>query len=430
MQRREWRQASEPLDSGAPVSARPRALLRLTGDAPVLELERSFAQELRSGGELQAHYHGPEGLLLLRERPGVSGVLSGSLSSLSLGELFGLLVGGLRTGRLVVQAAGARKTVVLRDGQAVFASSTERHERLGAVLLRLGLVSAEALRQALAHVGPQARVGQVLVKQGALSANALYSAMTFLVRDILINLFELTEGDFLFQEGGAPPEDALRLPERTRELVLLGIKRGEEVMRLRQRLPGHLRLVPGPVAPTEEAALVAHLTQGPLLAARPSFDDSEHAFLTWVEEQLARGTLSLPGEGPCGTRGAAAGQRAAGEAEPLSAPQRYGALIQATSSALLEAGQDLSQLRTFLTEPQEGMEEVFVGVELGESGALDVARVLENVKSQDAALARAIALEALDAFASYALFAAKNALPREKAAALDARFRQLHQEGG
>lgn len=416
------------------MSHRIRAVVHTTQASTSLALERPLEGALAPGEALHAHYHGPEGLLLLRERPGVTGALAGSLSTFSLAELLGLLVGSLRTGRLHLQSGGVRKAVAFRDGQVVFAASSEPHERLGAVLVRLGLVPPEALREALAEGTSSERVGQVLVRKGQLSSSALYSAMTFLAREVLIDLFALEDGDFLFLEGSTPVEDALRLPERTRDLVLLGIKRGEALARLRRKLPRDTRLLAGARRPeAEEAGLVAALTAGTLGEARAQYDGSEHAFLTEVSGLLEAGVVALPPPLPLAGR-----PRAAPGAltpmygilpAPASAADRYGALIRAICGALREAGQGLESLRDFLATPSEGLEDAFRGVTLSEAGELDVGRVLENLEGGGPALSRARALEALDLFAAFALFSAKNALPPERAAALDARFRALQAEG-
>ncbi len=61
---------------------------------------------------------------------------------------------------------------------------------------------------------------------------------------------------------------------------------------------------------------------------------------------------------------------------------------------------------------------VFEGVRIAEDGDMDVAQILVNVPSGGAykgAAARARALEALEEFLAFALFEAKNRLPRTEA---------------
>lgn len=416
-------------------AGRPRARVRSEGgkeggeeegSAPLsLSLDASVWQELKPGLEYGVELASAEALLLLRQRPGQTGFFAGTLSALSLGELFGQVLSGIRSGRLLVQTQSARRILFFRDAQVVFASSTARHERLGSILLQLGQVDEAALKSALAEVKPGAKVGQVLIRRGLLSQSALYSAMTFLVREIVVNLFALEEGTFLFVEGAQPPEDSVKLPERTRDLVLEGMKRGEEVQRLRKRLPEERLLSAGKASPVEEpAALWSLLKRGPVSVGelRQAFRGSEHAFYSLLSEQLGLGTLEeAPEPKPVPE---------APSATPLSVPDRYGELIRQVCETLQDSGVELDSLRAFLSEPQPGLEEAFVGVSLEDSGVLDVARVISNLSSGGDALARAMAYEALDAFVSYALFVARDLLPSDLSAPLVEAYRAIQNEGG
>jgi len=77
-------------------------------------------------------------MVLLQEPSDVAGFLSGSLGTLSVEEVFTHVLSGIRSGLLAVQHGTVRRMVSFRDGQVVFATSTERRARLDAVLLRLG----------------------------------------------------------------------------------------------------------------------------------------------------------------------------------------------------------------------------------------------------------------------------------------------------
>jgi hypothetical protein len=122
----------------------------------------------------------------------------------------------------------------------------------------------------------------------------------------------------------------------------------------------------------------------------------------------------------------AAGSTASPSAEePKGAVERYAELVRTICQALSNAQHPLEPLRGFFAEPSAGLEEAFEGVTLSDEGDLDVARVIANVAGPDEALSRAMAYEALDAFASYALFSAKNALPPELAELLEDEFRRV-----
>ena len=405
----------------------PKATPRLFGEAAALELDLPLAGGVRPGEALLAHFHAPEALVLLREAEGAQGFFAGSLASLSLADAFAHVLSGLRTGQLLVQQGAVRKSVLVRDAQVVWATSSERHERLGAALVRLGLVTQAQLLAGLREVKPGGlKLGQALVRTGALSEANLYSGMTYLVRELVVDLFTLEGGAFLFLEGPLPDDvDQVKLPGRTRDLVLAGLKRGEAVARLRARV-GEDRVSTAPdaqPAPGEEALLRRAEGGVALQDLRPLYEGNAYEFLTWVEERLREGTLVREAEAP------APAPTPTPAPVPRTPEERYLELLALVVRALEGAGRPAAPaLRGFLERPPPGLEAAYAGVALSDAGVLDVGRLRENVAGQGPARARAAALEALDAFVSYALFSAKNTLPPDVAARLVTEYRAV-QEG-
>jgi hypothetical protein len=423
------------------VAVRPKASLRLGlgGEPAVLELERPLAASLTPGQPLVAHFHSPEGLVLLREPTTLSGFFAGSLSSLSVEEVLSHVHSGIRSGQLILQHGPVQRTVTFRDGQPTFAVSSVHHERLGSVVVQLGLVTPEQLHQALGKVTPTQRIGAVLTREGFLSEANLYSAMTYLVREVMLNLFEMHEGSFLFLEGRLPAGDSVKVQERTRDLILQGLKRGEAVARLRRRFPEEQWVVAGSEAPPPgEEALFAQAAAGCALGVLRSFWEGSHfSFLTWVDERLRDGSLRVQPRSPVPAVAPVAHvpRRPSGSfvalppvVAPLSPEDRFNALLSQIHTAIRLAGANPDLLRGFLESPQPGLETAYEGVTLGPDGKLDVQRIRQNVSSGGEALARAMTLEALDAFVSYALFSARNVLPGEMSERLYRGYRDL-QEG-
>ncbi len=417
------------------MANRPKATPRLGlgGEPAALELERPLAASLSHGHSLVAHFQSPEGLVLLREPAGYSGFFAGSLGSLSVEEVLGHVLTGIRSGQLTFQHGAVQRTVTFRDGQPVFAVSSVHHERLGSVVVQLGLVTPEQLHQALGKVTPTLRIGAVLTREGFLSEANLYNAMTYLVREVVLNLFEMSEGSFLFLEGRPAQGDAVKLRERTRELVLEGLKRGDAVARLRRRFPDDATVGVGsePPPPGEEILFTRAASGTTLGALRAFWEGSLFSFLTWVEERTREGALVLqqkpPGLQPRRPSGAFAAIPPPSVA-PLSPEERFNALLAQIHTAIRLAGANPDLLRGFLESPPPGLETAYEGVVMGPDGRVDVQRIRKNVSSGGEALARAMTLEALDAFVSYALFSARNALPADMSERLFRGYRDL-QEG-
>ena len=402
------------------MGSRLKATPRLSAESAALELERPLGAHLTGGRPLGAHFHAPEGLVLLRELAGLTGYFSGSLSSLSLEDVLSHVLSGVRTGLLVVQSGAVRRTVSFRDGQVVFASSSERHERLGACLVRLGLITDEQLHQALTRVAPGTKIGQALTREGLLTEARLYNGLTFLIRELVLDLFEMTEGAFLFLEGVSPGSDAVKLPERTRDLVLAGLQRGQAAQNLRRRFPDTLLvLAPEALLGGKDEALFARARSAVTLQAlRPHFEGSTFAFLSWVEERVRDGSLVIQAAaGPAST--------VLTEPEAQGPEERYAALLALVVESLRMEG----KASAFLSTPPPELEEAFAGVTLSGAGVLDLERLRANLRVPDERLSRARLLEALDAFVAYALFAANNVLPREMAERLTRAHRALQESG-
>ncbi|QSQ24666.1 DUF4388 domain-containing protein [Pyxidicoccus parkwayensis] len=409
------------------MATKPKATPRVSGEQTSLDLERPLSAGLSASRPLAAQFHGPEGMVLLQEPSGFAGFLAGSLGTLSVEEVFAHVLSGIRSGLLAVQHGTVRRTVSFRDGQVVFATSTERWERLGAVLVRLGMLTQVQLTQALSRVTPSRRIGQVLTSEGLVSEASLYSAMTYVVREVVLSLFELTEGSFLFVEGPAPMADVVKLPERTRELVLTGIKRSEELSRLRRRYPEDMRVEPGPAGvPAGEERIYTRLgTGGTLAELRLVYEGGPYAFYAWLDEAVRGGHLAVkPAEPP-----PAPGPSVEGMAwELLSAEERYNLLLFLIHRALRDAGKEVDLLKGFLDAPPSGLEDAFAGVTPGPDGRVDVARLRANLAGGGEAVGRALTLEAMDAIVSYALFSARNVLPPDVAERLSNTYRTL--QGG
>ncbi|MFZ5468587.1 MAG: DUF4388 domain-containing protein [Myxococcota bacterium] len=396
----------------------PQAIVQANGEELSIGLPREAGSAFQAGEALGVVAHEGEALLFLKENGG-QGYIAGSLSALSVGEVFGLVVSGIRTGKLFLASGAARRTVTFRDGQIAFATSSEAYERLGRYLVRKKYITPGQLDAALDKLRPGTKLGQVLTHAKVLSPSALYSAIAGLVKEIVVGLFELESGHFIFFDGLQAP-DAVKLPERTKDILLEGMRRAEQVGALRRRLPAARRVKVGNAGASGElAALAQRAARGVELGAlRLGFEGSEYEFLVTVDGMLS--AKALVEEGP------AAPTPAPKPVSPApTAAQLYASLIRTICTALKNAGNDLEDLREFLAEPLPGMEVALKGVKLSDEGEIDVQRVLKNVGGADQALARAAAFEVLDAFVSYALFSAKNVLPAKMADALAAEFRAI-----
>jgi len=420
-----------------------RLKLSIGADGRVVVPQRDAeALGLLDGDPVELHV--VKGAFALVERPEApeQGYLAGSLRALSAPEVFHFLSTTLKTGTLLLsfasdreRAAGApqtpeglrRKTVYFRDGQVVFATSSERADRLGAVLWRNGLVDRDGLERCGRLVQAGRPLGQVLVDEGLLDSGQLYGAMTLQVREILLNALLEEEGEYVFVEGHSDERNAVKLPERTRELLLEGMRRREEIERIAALVPDREAVV----RPTGAVATDLDDREERLCEA---VDGTRTVRRLVDETQLGlyeglRALASLVRRGIV-DRIAPRAPPPDAEEEILTvtalAPdarggpfQTYRRIFRYLHAELAAVQPDAARrLGSFFARLPPSQRPVFAGVQLGPDGDLDVARVLANVGAaggREGAAARAGALEALESFLAFALFEVKNCLPRAAA---------------
>src|SRR6266498_4079195 len=113
---------------------------------------------------------------------------AGSLAALTVPEVIQFVFTSLKSGVLLLAFGEEdqarpddpgqlrRKSVYFKDGQVVFASSSDPKDRLGPVLVAGGFVPEAALERCARLVKSGRPLGQVLVDEGGITSGQLYEA--------------------------------------------------------------------------------------------------------------------------------------------------------------------------------------------------------------------------------------------------------------
>jgi hypothetical protein len=364
--------------------------------------------------------------------------LAGSLAALTVPEVVQFLFTSLKTGVLLVASGEERgrdapapdrlrrKSIYFKDGQIVFASSSDRADRLGPVLRRAALVGAEDLERCGRLVRSGRPLGQVLVDEGVLSAGQLYEGLSLQVKEILLNAFADTEGTFSFLEGPADERNAVKLAQRTRDLLLEGVRRLEAIEALERALGGPAVVLtqageaPSPLS-DDEAALLAAVDGTRHLGALALEAGLDRLRALEAAAALVRDGVLVP------AAALAAPEEPAPAAEPpttqrITGPfETYRRIFARVHEALSTREGGADRLNSYFARLPPRNRVVFDGVRFGPEGELEVSRVFENVVQAGeykGAAARARALEALEDLLAFALFEVKNCLDRGEADAV------------
>lgn len=156
----------------------------------------------------------------------------GRLQGMGAAELVRDLHRAGRTGILRIGSAWITKTVQFEGGRIVFADSDAPGDRLGELLVRDGVVSAEQI-EAAGGSSRDLSVGSRLVEAGVLDRESLDRIVRARVSSIVADLFRAEEGEYEFREGPLP-DGTRRLELSTADLILRGVRQARSFRMLRR----------------------------------------------------------------------------------------------------------------------------------------------------------------------------------------------------
>jgi tetratricopeptide (TPR) repeat protein len=164
--------------------------------------------------------------------------VTGRLRDQRLPKILTLLQRQKKTGVLVVRRNDQHRSIFIKDGDIIFATSKYRDDWLGEVLLKVGKITLSQYEKASEVTRTtQKRLGTVLVEHGVLTAKDLFWAVTYQVKEIILSLFTWLDGEYRFEEGPLPAQEIITLKMSTANLILDGIRRINDFFRLRSELP-------------------------------------------------------------------------------------------------------------------------------------------------------------------------------------------------
>lgn len=152
--------------------------------------------------------------------------LSGNIRDIPLPAILQGLQEDAATGTLTVRCGGVEKCVHVKNGQIIFATSTDTGDRLGEMLVKSGLLTHENLESALALYKKGAglkKLGAILVEHGFVSPKDLFAGLKTQVKDIIYSLFLLDDAEYYFD--GRLPSDTIQLQINLKELITEIIQR-------------------------------------------------------------------------------------------------------------------------------------------------------------------------------------------------------------
>jgi uncharacterized protein DUF4388 len=151
--------------------------------------------------------------------------IRGEIETSSVPELLRSLLGSGETGVLTLRRGDVTKSIYIQQGRVVYAASNNADERLGESLVIRGKITARQFLEASKEIRPGRRLGGILVEMEALDPEDLIPAVEAQVRDILMELFDWTHGEYELVMKDMDQDQLLSLHIPTETLILEGIRR-------------------------------------------------------------------------------------------------------------------------------------------------------------------------------------------------------------
>jgi len=163
--------------------------------------------------------------------------LTGTLEDVDAPLLLGRIFNAGTTGRLVVASGPVERTIYFEAGRPVYAASSSPDDRLIALLVREGRVTAAQHQTALEAVKQTGRkMGALLVDLGVLEASELLPAIRQHYEELIFSLFSWTTGEWRIEPGVMASPTQIRLLRHPAALVRHGLHRAYASERIWERL--------------------------------------------------------------------------------------------------------------------------------------------------------------------------------------------------
>lgn len=245
--------------------------------------------------------------------------LFGTIPMIPLRDLLQLLAASDKTGCLQVVHEKRATNLFFQSGRVVACSADDPAKLLGQYLLYRGLITEDILRSAMAQqetTGESLRT--IFVATRRITSEELGRVVIEKAEETLHALFDLDEATFSFRENMLPRLKDTVISFDVADIVIRGVRRGEEWRRIRARLggPGTIlrhtgRDAPGSVLddwPTRQvyhavdgvrtiAEIVLHVHGIEFLVCRCLFDLLEDGLVARAGSRETEGTriFSFPG---------------------------------------------------------------------------------------------------------------------------------------
>ena len=317
--------------------------------------------------------------------------LRGRIEETSVPELLKSVLGSGETGVLTFRRNDVTKSVHLHMGRVVYARSGNPDERLGEDLLLRGKITVRQYLDASRLIAPGRRLGTILVELEALEPEDLLGSIEHHVKEILLDVFTWTTGEYELVMTEPGQDDVVALNLSTDSLILEGIRRTRAWSHVFRGIGGDIEAVPVPTGNTEallrlelteeEQEVLSHVNGRATIEqiCQVSYlTNLETCRVLWALAVLGAVRRGKPGEAAAREEGIASRER---ELDLESIVERFNQMLNRIYSFL--QGRMGDEVDAFMDEALVRIagqyELLFYGVDLKPYGRADYDQMLANV---------------------------------------------------
>lgn len=164
--------------------------------------------------------------------------IKGNLETFYMSSLLQMLNYDRKTGKLIIKCESNEVQIFIHEGDIVFATETQKTNRLGELLKNNGIISQQVLDECLALSRKNKHgLGKTLVKEGYISLDKLNAFLLKQAENTVYNVFLWETGEFEYYDMDLNLKGVVGNKLNTMNILLEASRRIDEVGVLKKQIP-------------------------------------------------------------------------------------------------------------------------------------------------------------------------------------------------
>ncbi len=184
--------------------------------------------------------------------------LTGNLETFNLNSIFQLLGDDQKTGVLKVRNQDKEIRIYIKDGEIIYATGSQKKDRLGQFLKNNDLISQEQLLASLKKAKTEKKaLGKILIEQGILSSQKLQEIIQQQIEFLIFNLFLWDQGEFEYNDAALNLKGMIVAKINVVRLLLEASRRIDEISIIKKHIPNDMLVyrITGKISDKDEVTL-------------------------------------------------------------------------------------------------------------------------------------------------------------------------------